>query len=80
MFYNYKEVECPHCGNEILVNNRKEILKCRWCRRIVKVKFVGRGKKAKVNVEAIDFPKEELFDTRIRSYDDGRGKDIHGYE
>lgn len=74
----YRRVDCPHCGNEITVNNGRETTKCRWCRRLVQVRFTGNGKRAKANVEAIDFPKEQQFDIRVRSYDDWRDDDIYG--
>ena len=51
----HRKVECPHCGNEIIVNNAREFAKCNWCRRVVKVKFTGSGKKAKVIVKDADF-------------------------
>lgn len=57
----YSKVDCPHCGNEIIVNNAREFAKCNWCRRAVKVKFIGSGKKAKVIVKDADFPDEQKF-------------------
>ena len=55
----YRKVECPHCGNEITVNNTKEEDKCRWCRRLISIKFKKTGKnKFNVEVEPIDFPKD----------------------
>ena len=69
-------IDCPHCGNEIIVNNAKQTTKCRWCRRIVSVRFVGNGKGAKVYVEAIDFqPSDPLY----RSYDNWKDEDIYGH-
>ena len=57
----YRKVECPHCGNEINVNSDVYHKKCRWCKRLVQVEFEGKGKKAKCNVEAIDFPDEKEY-------------------
>ena len=67
----YRRVDCPHCGNEIVVNNLMETKKCCWCKRIFSVKFKGNGKKAKCEVEAIDFPGP-------KNYKDWRDKDIYG--
>lgn len=53
----YYKTECPHCGNEITVNNGKETQKCRWCRRIISVKIEKiKKKRFKCEVEPIDFP------------------------
>lgn len=65
----YRNVDCPHCGNEITVNSERETSKCCWCRRIVKVKFVGYGKKLKVKVEAADFSENENFNAKTKNYD-----------
>lgn len=75
----YRRVDCPHCGNEITVNSGKETTKCFWCRRIVEVKFTGNSrKKAKVDVKAIDFPEEQ--NTKTRSYNSWKDKDVYGYK
>lgn len=81
----YSMVECPHCGNEILVNSERETTKCSWCRRIVSVKFIGntkKGKKAKAEVKAIDFSEDprrkERHDVKVKSYNDWRNEDIYG--
>jgi hypothetical protein len=69
-----RKVDCPHCGNEIMVNTNREISKCCWCRRIVKAKFTGNSKKhAKVEVEVVDFPKEQSFNS-------WKDEDIYGYD
>ena len=51
----YKQVDCPHCGNQITVKSVSELQKCRWCRRPVKVTVYGAGKKATWDVEPVDF-------------------------
>lgn len=53
----YREVICPHCGNEITVKSVSEPQKCKWCRRLVKAKFTRRGKSRKWNceVEPVEF-------------------------
>lgn len=69
----HRKVECPHCGNEIIVNNAREFAKCNWCRRAVKVKFTGYGKRAKVKVEAVDSFEEQRADN------DRRNKNVNRY-
>lgn len=57
----YQKVECPHCGNEITVNDTRSEDKCRWCRRLISVKFLrNKNKKRKFicEVEPLDFPDE----------------------
>jgi hypothetical protein len=54
--------ECPHCGNDITVNNAKEVQKCCWCRRLVSVKIERKKKKVRCEVEAIDFPEDQKKD------------------
>ena len=72
-----RKVDCPHCGNEMVVSNYKDTAKCYWCKRLMSVKFDGNGKKAKITVEAIDFPpKERSIDER--SYDSWKEEDIYG--
>jgi len=58
----YSKVECPHCGNEITVNNAKKEDKCRWCRRLISVSF-NKNKKNKIDCEVkpLDFPDESNF-------------------
>lgn len=52
-----QKVECPHCGNEIVVNEMREREKCHWCRRLLSVKFEkSKGKRFDCIVEPIDFP------------------------
>lgn len=60
MFY---EAECPHCGNEITVNNFKDNQKCRWCRRPISVKLERISKKKiRCEVKPMDFPEEQKKD------------------
>lgn len=57
----YKDVECPHCGNEVTVSNQSDVQKCCWCRRLISVKFgrSGKGKRKIVcKVDAMDFPNQ----------------------
>lgn len=56
----YCRTECPHCGNEITVNNTREIQKCRWCRRSISVKL-GRTSKKKIwcEVKPMDFTENQ---------------------
>lgn len=74
----YRKVECPHCGNEIVVTGTKEPQKCCWCRRLVLAKF-KKLKKNKVicEVEAVDFPdKIDYYNNQQYMKDKGyyRGK------
>lgn len=54
--------ECPHCGNEITVNNARETQKCLWCRRLISVKIQRKKKKIRCEVEPIDFPENQKKD------------------
>jgi hypothetical protein len=75
----YRKVDCPHCGNEIVVNNGSESQKCQWCRRLVGIKFERlKGKKFKCEVEAIDFPKSTANTQRKRNYSNWEKDDIYG--
>lgn len=61
----YRNVECPHCGNEISVSNTSNNQKCCWCRRLVSAKFVKVSKKRIVcNIEPVDFPEYEYNEER----------------
>lgn len=52
----YRNVECPHCGNDISVKNIQEDQKCKWCRRLVKAKFTRRKNgRFIVEVEPVEF-------------------------
>ena len=75
----YHKVECPHCGNEINVNDSREVHKCRWCRRLVSAKFERtNGKKFKCEVEAMDFPEEQKRN-QVKSFSKWRDEDIYGH-
>lgn len=74
----YSKVDCPHCGNEITVNNTRETQKCRWCRRLISVKFdkpKKNGKKIKIRcrVEVVDFPETQ----NLNEWTD---EDIYGHK
>lgn len=71
----YRQIECPTCGNTTTAKSVPEAQKCRWCRRLFKVKTAGSGRKSKWSVEFVDFPQEQ---SRIRSLDDYMHEDIHG--
>lgn len=70
----YRRIECPTCGNETTAKSIPENQKCKWCRRLFKVKVVGRGKKSKWTAEFVEFPQEQ----RIRTIDDYMYEDIYG--
>ena len=70
LFYR---AECPHCGNEITVNNAKEIQKCCWCRRLISVKLTRNKKKIRCEVEPIDFPEEKK-----QNYSRWKDEDVYG--
>lgn len=74
----YRRVECPHCGNDIGVSDAKETHKCRWCRRLISVKFIGKGKKARCEVEATDFPEENVQNKKIKNYSKWKEEDVYG--
>lgn len=70
---HYK-AECPHCGNEITVNNVREIQKCCWCRRLISVKLERtRKRKFRCEVNPIDFPENQK-----KNYSDWKDGDVHG--
>ena len=73
----FHKTECPHCGNDVTVNDSKDVHKCRWCRRLISVKFErGKGKRYKCEVEPMDFNDNESFGKR--SYSDWERNDIYG--
>lgn len=62
----YYNTTCPHCGNEMTVNDLKETHKCPWCRRLVGAKFERtKGRRFRCTVEALDFPDE--FDNTMQN-------------
>lgn len=71
----YHATECPHCGNEITVNNAKEIQKCLWCRRPISVKLerISR-KKVRCKVEAVDFCEEQK-----QNFSKWKGEEFYGH-
>ena len=76
----YKQIECPTCGNTTTAKSVDEAQKCKWCRRLFKVKVTRRnkaGKKAKFDwsAEPVDFP-EQL--SRPRPLDDYIYEDLFG--
>lgn len=77
----YKQIECPTCGNTTTAKSVDEPQKCKWCRRLFKVKVKRRnkeGKKRKLNwsAEPVDFSNDDR--PRIRSVDDYIYEDIYG--
>lgn len=77
----YKQIECPTCGNTTTAKSVPEAQKCKWCRRLFKVKVTRRnkeGKKGKFDwsAEPVDFPDENRFG--IRSLADYEKDDIYG--
>ena len=73
----YCRIECPHCGNEITVNNAREIQKCCWCRRLISVNLRREnGKKVRCEVEPTDFPKNQ--DNQKQSYSRWKDDDVYG--
>lgn len=74
----YHRVDCPHCGNEITVNNLRESRKCNWCRRPISVKLEKVGKKIRCEVEPLDFTDNEKQDHRTKSYSKWKEEDIYG--
>lgn len=56
----YESIECPTCGNVTTAKSIDEPQKCRWCRRLFKVRVMRRGgKKFDWEAEAVDFPPRE---------------------
>lgn len=43
----FREVICPHCGNEIVASSRKESQFCKFCRRTFKVEIKKLNKEGK---------------------------------
>lgn len=72
--------ECPHCGNEITVNNARETQKCCWCRRIISVKLERtKNKKIRCEVEPVDFtPENQSPNYKKQSYSRWKDDDIYG--
>lgn len=76
----YQQIECPVCGNTTTAKSVEEPQKCKWCRRLFKVKVTRRNKegskKAKYNWEAepVDFEERP----RNKSIDDYIEEDIYG--
>lgn len=72
----YHKTECPHCGNEITVNNGKRTQKCRWCRRLISVNLYRVKRKIRCEVEPMDFPEDQDFTKQ--SYSKWKDEDIYG--
>lgn len=74
--------ECPHCGNEITVNNARRTQKCCWCRRLISVNLEKTSKrKIRCEVEPMDFPEKENYqnqDYRKQSYSRWKDEEIYG--
>lgn len=54
----YRSIECPTCGNEIIVTNSQEPQKCKWCRRLLQVKVIKKGRKYFFETEPVEFDGE----------------------
>ena len=52
----YNRIECPICGNEVVVKLVKEPQKCKWCKRFFKVNSVKHKGKQILSLECVDFP------------------------
>ena len=75
----YRQIICPHCGNETTVKNISEGQKCKWCRRLILAKFTRKGKKWHCEAEAINFPVESPGFGK-RSLEEWRNTDIYGHK
>ena len=51
----YHKIDCPTCGNEIVVKSVKEPKKCIWCRRLFFVNITKRKGKYIWEAEPVDF-------------------------
>lgn len=70
----YYKTECPHCGNEITVNDARKEDKCRWCRRLISVSLKRtRRNKIDCKVEPIDFPEDS------KPFIKNKKDDFYGY-
>lgn len=66
-----QKTECPHCGNEIVVNSERKEDKCRWCRRLISVKFIKKKKnRFDCEVEPLDF---------AEPFANNKGEKFYGY-
>lgn len=74
----FRQVECPHCGNEITVKSIYEVQKCKWCRRLVKATFHQKGRKIHCEVEPMDFPDDNNEGVAKRSLNDWEDRNIYG--
>ena len=54
----YRSIECPTCGNEIVVTDTNELQKCKWCRRLLEVKVTKKGRKYFFECIPVDFEGE----------------------
>ncbi len=75
----YRQVVCPHCGNETTVKSVPEGQKCQWCRRLMLAKFEKKGKRWHCEVEPTDFPKNNPGGFGKRSLSSWEDKDIYGH-
>lgn len=80
----YNEIECPTCGNTTKAKSIDEPQKCRWCRRLFKVKITRRNKEGKKpkftwDAEPVDFPDDNKpIKPRIKSLEEYYDEDIYG--
>ena len=55
----HRTIDCPHCGNPTTATSVSEAQKCKYCRRLFKIKITKRRQKSRKLIweaEAIDFP------------------------
>jgi hypothetical protein len=73
----YSKVECPHCGNELVISNAKEVQKCCWCKRLISIKFKWLSKKKQIfTVEPMDFSEVQ----KKEYYNKWKDEDINGHD
>ena len=83
----YNQIECPVCGNETTAKLTEEPQKCKWCRKLFKIKISEKrkmGNKAK-NIwyaEPVEFhnerPKIVNEKPKSKSISDWKYEDIFG--
>lgn len=54
----HRRLDCPHCGNDIVMKGVEEDQKCPHCRRKYKINYFKHGKKFIWEPEAIDYSYE----------------------
>ena len=77
----YHKLECPWCGNEIMVRGtteKKTTQKCHWCRRCVGVSCKKVKGKIVFDAEPEDFPEPER--EPVKPYQDRYSISMSGLE